>query len=494
MIRALFTTLTVAFLLTPLSNAQTMPGPPIQDFTAFNNTSNTNITVVATNNITTGSNRYFVVTCAWRHSSGVTASVSDNAGGGAGHTYSVGAGPATGGSTLDVETFYTNISLGNGTKPTFTCTFSAAINYQLIDVSEWNNIGASAPKDTSSTGTDSANPARQAIFSAGSLTTASANTMLYTFCAPTGGGFNPGPFYTLISSTDGFISQYRLLYASGSYSVWVVSTSDGTSAAATCTNVAFKSSDQTATTAVRAGGSGGKTFNGSTSGSSSWSYTHNIPSGGSNRLCVVDVFTIGTNAPTSVNCGSAATQLASSNVCDGLSFSCQYVYQLVAPSAGANTVTVSFATATRGVAISSDYFNVNQTTPIAGLQTDNFSGNSNNGNTCGSYCNPAALTVLSAVGDYVYAGIGVEHDSMCPVSGTTMDWEGLIGGIPTVSVGHADGASSVTMSWNILTINTFPACPGTNTGTNRTRVHEAFDIQNVAAAQSRPKHKAVIGQ
>jgi len=158
---------------------------------------------------------------------------------------------------------------------------------------------------------------------------------------------------------------------------------------------------------------------------------------------------------------------------------CIDAYQLTSPASGAHTVSVTYTSSTDGHEASEDFSNVNQTTPIASIQTDLTSGSG------------SSVTVTSQTGDWVssqWTGTS-GPTSLCAASSTNSDY---VFKIPTFGVwggfGHALGASSVTMNW---TTSSTAACPGSAVGDNH--AHMAFDIQSATApARTYPHHTHII--
>jgi hypothetical protein len=115
----------------------------------------------------------------------------------------------------------------------------------------------------------------------------------------------------------------------------------------------------------------------STGNSISWSHTTGT---GNDRILLVsvDVFR-SSNTPTTINSitsnGVALTQLAT-NLYNTDPRVRSYVFYLLNPSSGTNTITANFTTSTLAIGGSVTYTNVNQTTPILASNTASGSGTS----------------------------------------------------------------------------------------------------------------------
>jgi hypothetical protein len=118
------------------------------------------------------------------------------------------------------------------------------------------------------------------------------------------------------------------------------------------------------------------TASSSTSSTMSWSHTTGLAGSDKILLVSVDVFRSNNNPTTisSINCnGAALTQIATTSY-DTNPRVRSYVFYLLNPAVGTNTITVTFAGSTYAAGGSVTYTNVNQTTPILSSNTASGSG------------------------------------------------------------------------------------------------------------------------
>jgi hypothetical protein len=116
-----------------------------------------------------------------------------------------------------------------------------------------------------------------------------------------------------------------------------------------------------------------------TNGANSLSWKHTTGTG-NDRILLVSVDTFNYNAaPSTVNSVSYGSTPLTASFTAAYSSNPQvrcYVFYLVNPSSGTNTITVNFASSTAAVGGSTTYYNVNQASPILASNTANGSGSS----------------------------------------------------------------------------------------------------------------------
>jgi hypothetical protein len=463
------------------ASSQTLPGAP----TALcnNSTTSSSSTLSCTMNHASVTNEKIIVSCgAFGYSTAPTITVTDNASGGS-NTYTQDAQATNTGGPERVATFSADVVRGGGSTLTVTCHYSpASIDVDMLSA-EFANLATGA-KDSSTTAIPTG-LAPNTLNQIATNTSTARNTLAYSACNPHK-GLSPqaGPGWTALQQTsvDEVTDQYRVYLESGSQVVAFLEGNNTTNDDLACTFAAYALADQTAVAGVAVGNSSASLQFGAGSGSTTWSWTDTVSSSGSNTLAIVDLFINGTTPPSAAPTYGGTSMTLITNITDQTNLESHYVYKLVNPPAGANTVSVSFGSAKTGAGISTNFFNVNQSSPTSAAQTDN-----------GSTLNPANLTVSSAANHLVYTSVGIADKSACPASGVVVDTNNLnVGQIPTAVIGHVAGASSVTAGWNLLTTNGIPSCPGTN-GTGIERTHIAFDIASASGVIPSPvRHRAIV--
>lgn len=440
----------------------------VQHKSAENASSVNNITLTSTLNVTT--NNYSIVTCAW-FANGITASVTDPAG----NTYAdTGAGAATNTTGPGwIQTFKAKITAGGGATLTPKCNYSSATTFVNILFHEISGLDASTAVD--STGNNSPNPSANTWTITASATSTSSNVLVYSVCAPQHTIVNAaGPSYTATEFTsDAILSEYAIIHTAGAHTP-VLKTGVNPDNWA-CNTVNFKSADQTAPTTVSLNNFVPIRADAGTS-ATTWSGSYSVGTD-TNRLLIVRLYYNGsadTNSPPTYN--SVSTTRINRTCDDSTTQVCQDTYKLLSPATGSNTLTVTFSSARFGYMIAKDFGNVNQTTPISSIQTENI-----------QTTNPSNVTVTSATGDWVDTGNVVNAKVSCPSSSTGLDFAPATSGDPEMFEGHAAGASSVTMGWTQITGST---CPGVSGNANH--AHIAFDIQASAGAVIRNTMPPVV--
>jgi hypothetical protein len=406
--------------------------------------------------------------------------------------------------TSKVATLTAKITATGGTKPTVTCTtttspmsctdggdtfadagcgiatqtgFGVSVASRDILLVEVSGVDATTAVDSCANATP--NPASASGWYTGATVTSSAsNTALYAACAP--GNDNTitatPPASTFLDKTvDGVANVLRTgIHAVGPHSA-------SFQAGATvpdhdsCNGVHLKSADQTADTGVvldnyvpvRAdAGNSATTWSGSfTSGS------------GTNRLLLVRLFYNGSADTNSAPTYNGVSMTRVNRTCDDNGTQvCQDVYQLVAPATGSNTLSVTFISARFGYMIAKDFINVNQTTPVTSIQTENT-----------QTTNPSNTTVTAAAGDWIDTGDVVNAKVACGSSSTIRDFAPATSGDPEMFEGHARGSGSVIMGWTHITGS---SCPGTSG--NAVHAQIAFDVQSATAAPRTFPHRTHI--
>jgi hypothetical protein len=430
----------------------------------------TQVTSQAASNVT--ANNYVYIHCAF-YSSSLTLSASDSAG----NTYSSDVGPTTNSTGPEIiQTFHAKITAGGGTQITFKCT-SSAPQSNSIDIA-WEEVsGADATTPTDSTTSSTPNPAGDTIFNAGTLTTSAANTLVLAACFPVHTITATGPGYTKLESTVDDLWTEVMATNTGVAGSYVPTFQDGSNADNdACNVVGIKAANQSTASGVYQGNGYGQFTN---SNSTSRSWTHTV-AGGSNRLLTVSLHYRVSQAgiaPTVTYNGASMsrTQLTCFN--NGLIY-CVDVFQLLSPTSGAHGVSVTYGTATDGAEGSEDFANVNQTTPITGIQTDVTASSG------------SSVTVTSTSGDWVSSRWTGQSGptALCAASSTVQDYQKKVplNGLWT-GFGHAPGAASVTMNW---TTSSTTLCPGTAIGDNH--AHVAFDIQSATAPARTYPHRTRI--
>lgn len=430
----------------------------VQHKSAENASSVNNITVTSTSNVTT--NNYSVVSCAW-FANGITASVTDPAG----NTYTdTGAGAATNTTGPDwIQTFKAKITAGGGATLTPKCNYSSATTFVNIIWSEMSGFDATTAVD--STSNSSPNPAANTWAVTSSATATAANVLVYSACAPQHTVVNAaGPGYTLTEFTsEGVLSEYAVIHTAGAHAPIIKTGINADNWA--CNTVNFKSADQTSDTGVvldnyvpvRADANNSAT---------TWSGSF-ISGSGTNRLLVVRLYYNGSADTNSAPTYNSVSMTRINRTCDDSTTQvCQDAYSLIAPATGSNTLSVTFTGARFGYMTAKDFANVNQTTPITSIQTENV-----------QTVNPSNVTVTSAAGDWVDTGNVVNAKNSCASSSTILGFWPATSGDPEMFEGHAIGTGSVVMGWTQITGST---CPGTSGNANHAQI--AFDIQAVSGA------------
>lgn len=391
-----------------------------------------------------------------------------------------------------INTSSTVIASGGGSAITPQCATNIAASFIAIIATEVSGLPTSSIRDSHTDGaiaSSAANAFIQALSGSGNASSA-ANTFSYSVCE-TEHAYNtqgqPGPATTLINTVvDGgapfMMAEYALFYGAGNQNPTYMTGTSGTNNTA-CNVVAYKFNDQTPFTGVWvANGGGFFTGVGGTTNSPSW--TH-VTAGCSNSLLVMSAhYNAGAQTLTVTYNSAALTNFSQLN--DTSVFFTQELWRKVAPTSGSNTMSVSFTTAREGFWFSEDLCNVNQVTPIAGLQTS--TAQSTGANT---------LTVTSAVNDLVLSYQSVDAQPSC-YNGIT-DFSFPLSELPVPYFGHTAGASSVTDTWTIIG-GGFPsvypiACPGTAIGSLWDQTHAAFDVQVTQASVtgSRFGNKSKLG-
>lgn len=173
--------------------------------------------------------------------------------------------------------------------------------------------------------------------------------------------------------------------------------------------------------------------------SASWSHT----ASGSDRYVRVGIGDGGsaTNQVSAITyAGAAMAQVG--NIESGSSgYAC--IYEKIAPSTGAQTVSITFSAAAYGAAGSSSYTGVHQTTASGAAQTA----------TSGS-ASSISVNVSSAPGDMVSDCVKHYHATENPVvgAGQTQRWQGDDGSFnENAATSDEAGAATVTMSWSAST-------------------------------------------
>jgi hypothetical protein len=437
----------------------------VQHTSARNSASSASVSATFVSNATTSN--YVLVSCAW-FANGETVTVTDNASGGSNSYADTGSGAITNSTGPEwVQTFKAKIVHGGGTKPTASCNFSPNTSFVNISIAEIS--GADSSTFVDSFNSNSPNPASGTNFQAGTVATSAAVVLVYAACVPQHDIKFPTRAYTQLEKTsDSLLTAVASTNTtvSGSYGPQMQQASGGNDNVA-CSLVGIKAANQSVT-GVSIGNSwspGGHT----TGTSFSWTHTS---TGASNGLLIValDYEAAQSGNPTvtfnSVSM-SRATALHCYNSGSGGTIHCVDVYQLLAPASGAHTVSVTYANSTAGMEMSWDFGNVNQTTPIASVQTDLTAAST------------SSVTVTSTTGDWVLSNESANSSmtAICPLNATNSFSTYNSDSSHFFASGFAAGAGSVVMNWQTSSTG---SCPGTAVGTNH--AHVAFDIQQSAAA------------
>ena len=437
-------------------------------------TAATSVSVAFGSNITAGN--YVLVTCAW-YSNGETVTVTDNASGGS-NTYSdTGSGAVTNATgPVWIQTFKAKIVNGGGTTPTVSCNLnnstSLGINVAIAEIS-----GADATTFVDSFTSATPNPAANTQFSAGTVATSAANTLIYAACFPNHTIVSQGLEYAKLEATIDDLWTAVGAANTGAAGNYLPRFQSGSSADNdACNVVAIKAASQTASTGVYPGNGYAQ---GTDTSSTSRSWTHTVAGGSNGLLLVKLLYRNAQSGNPTVTYNSVSMSRVQFSCYNNGTSTCIDVYQLTSPASGAHTVSVTYTSSTDGHEASEDFSNVNQTTPVTGIQTDLTSSSG------------SSVTVTSRAGDWVssqWTGIS-GPTSLCAASSTNSDY---VFKTPTFGVwggfGHATGASTVTMNW---TTSSTASCPGSAVGDNH--AHMAFDIQSATApARTYPHHTHII--
>jgi hypothetical protein len=441
----------------------------VQHKSAQNSASVNNMTITSTSNVTTGN--YSNVTCAW-FANGITTTVTDQAGNTYADTGSGAVQQTTGPGWI--QNFKAKITAGGGATLTPKCNYSSATTF--VDII-WHEIqGADATTPIDGFGSAVPNPAANAWLITAFATSTNSNVFVYTACAPQHNITNtPGPGYTATEfTTDAVMSEYAVLHIAGAHTP-VLRTGISADNWA-CITVNYKSADQTSDTGVvldnyfpvRADANNSAT---------TWSGSF-ISGSGTNRLLVVRLYYNGSADTNSAPTYNSVSMTRVNRTCDDHATQvCQDVYSLIAPATGSNTLSVTFTSARFGYMIAKDFANVNQTTPITSIQTENV-----------QTTNPSNVTVTAATGDWIDTGNVVNAKNACASSSTILDFWPATSGDPEMFEGHAQGTGSVTMGWTHITGS---SCPGTSG--NAVHAQIAFDIQAATApARTFPHHSRIF--
>jgi hypothetical protein len=417
-----------------------------------------------TANITTSN--YVIVSCTW-FNTGQTVTVTDNASGGSNTYTDTGSSVATN-STTHVQTFKAKIVNGGGTKPTVTCNFAGGgASFPGLTIAEVSGADGTTFVDTSANATSS--PAVTLTITAGTLTTSANNDLIYAACS--NGNVPPllGGGYALInqtSSSTGLTAEAGVLNTavSGTYVPTVADPNQGAQNYA-CNAVAIKSANQTATAGVTRGNIWAQQTD-ATSTTRSWTHT---TASATNSLLVVTLHSLSSQsgvAPT-VTYNSVSMTNAGHICYNSTNYGavCDVVFYKTAPPTGAHTVAVTYSNTTAGEEESEDFADVNQTTPITGIQSE----------APATPLSTSTVTVTSALGDWVSSHIAYNAGlNTIAVGGTLVqDWQAKLPATGLfVGDAYAPGAASVTSTW-------------TSTSAVEDHAQIAFDI---AAAVAPPTH------
>jgi hypothetical protein len=436
----------------------------VQHTSAENAASSASVSATFTNNVT--ANNYILVSCAW-FANGETVTVTDNAIGGSNTYADTGSGGVTNSTGPEwIKTFKAKITHGGGTKPTVSCNFSPATIFVNIAIHEIS--GADASTFVDSFNSNSPNPASGTNFQAGTVATSAAIVLVYAACVPQHVIRMPtGAYVQLEDTVDDLLTMVAVANTtvSGSYGPELKQFNGGNDNVA-CSFVGIKAANQ-GSSGVSVGNSwspGGHT----TGTSFSWTHT---ATGASNGLLIValDYEAAQSGNPTvTFNSVSMprATALHCYNSGSGGTIHCVDLYELLAPASGAHTVSVTYANSTAGMEMSWDFGNVNQSTPIASVQTDLTAAST------------SSVTVTSATGDWVLSNESANSSmaAICPLNATNSFSTYNSDSSHFFASGFAAGAGSVVMNWQTSSTG---SCPGTAVGTNH--AHVAFDIQQFVA-------------
>ncbi len=199
----------------------------------------------------------------------------------------------------------------------------------------------------------------------------------------------------------------------------------------------------------------------STANSISWSHTTGT---GNDRILLVAVDVIRSSiTPTTINSvtynGAALTQLASGLYNNDPRVR-SYVFYLLNPSPGSNTIVASFASSTLAVGGSATYTNVNQTTPILANSTASGSGTSQS----------VSVTALGANSKVLFGHLGTSRTSSYSITDSqTTRWAQTsqlyksFGSDKSVSSGSISTSwtTSNTASWVAIAVLLQPTQVGT---------------------------------
>ena len=184
------------------------------------------------------------------------------------------------------------------------------------------------------------------------------------------------------------------------------------------------------------------------------SWTHTVPTGSSNVCLIVGITVsngdgaLGTVTAVTYN-GVAMTQVATTAdaFADG-PYTRAYLFRLLDPPTGANTVSVTFSGNLGGsnglVGGAVTFANVDQITPVSNSATNNSGGGTST---------PSTVTVTSAVGEWTIETVAAAANTSLGSPTQTQQWLILDVGGTTAGGSTAAGATSVTFEWSMPTGN-----------------------------------------
>ena len=292
-----------------------------------------------------------VVSVEWN--SAATPTITDSKG----NTYtSAGAALTTPGTTYKEQTFYaSNVVAGSNT---VTATFTGATTSdRLIYAHEYGGMATSSPVDatTSQTGT-------AAVMSTGSLTTTSANTLLYAVGMGKNQVTSVTPGFTMRSTNASNLTEDQAVTSAGSYSATATQNSNGWS----FRMIAFKAAAQVPAAPTSAPDMTAATDTGV---SNTDNFTNNATPTFSGSCTDGDTVTIlvdgSTIAPTAV-CASSTYTITPGSALSSGSRTIKSTFTNASGTSGqspALTVTIDTTAAAPGITTPADNATVNTTTP-----------------------------------------------------------------------------------------------------------------------------------